>query len=473
MAANHIAPRRGIDLLQLGVVKKLFTAKWFPYLFQLVLLGLFVAFALYGWNRFPPEGVETKQFAKTNIVNLVIWGMWWPAMVWAAVLFGRVWCAVCPLELVSNGTERLARAVGWPQMVLRRALHSGVLIFLAYAAIQLCIAGAQLHRIPHYTSIFLFILLAAAALTGILWKDRAFCRGFCPVGLLLAVYGRGGMLAVRSKRRDTCDACEGKNCHAVELRTKPDGRSCPSLLNPEKLADSYDCLYCGQCMKACPHDNMGLYLRPLFAAEDRRREIASWPVTLFVMLVSGFVTYELFSEWKAAQAYYLWIPHQVAEALSGLVSEGWIKGVWMLFVVPAVVWTVLGGIVWLLRGAENLLDAWRRLALPMALVVAAGHMSKGLAKFTSWGVYLPMALREPGGKNSALAITAGDLAKPAAMLPMTVVSIAGLVLIAIGCLFAVRESRLGDAPRHAARLPAILLAAAGAAVLIYGWGFGA
>ncbi len=139
-------------------------------------------------------------------------------MVWVAVFFGRSWCAICPLELVANITERFGRYVGFRQRALGRWLQSGFLILIFYALIQLLVAGAELHRIPAYTSIFLWSLLVMAAIIGFLYKDRAFCRGFCPVGLLLSAYGRGSMLAVRSAESSTCEACPGKECREQKYR---------------------------------------------------------------------------------------------------------------------------------------------------------------------------------------------------------------------------------------------------------------
>jgi hypothetical protein len=194
-------------------------------------------------------------------------------------------------------------------------------------------------------------------------------------------------------------------------------------------------------------------------------------MTLFIMLVSGFVTYELFSEWKAAQAIYLWVPHTVAEAMGLGPHEGWIKGIWMLFVVPFVLWLVLGGLVVLLRGSGNLAEAWRRLALPLAVVIAAGHMAKGLAKLTSWGAYLPMAIHEPGGTETALAITAGTMDKPASLMPMVLVSLLSLLLLVAMGYFGLRESRLADLETHNSRVPSILLATIASACIVIGWGF--
>jgi len=468
---RRTSPAPGYNLLRVGWFRAVYLSFFFPYIVQAAILGVFVSLAVIGWGLSAPEGVQSKDFAKASLVTLLIWGLWWPAMVWFAVLFGRIWCAVCPLELVANVTERLGRRLNVKQRTLRGWLRRGFLILASYALIQMLVTGIELHRVPAYTSIFLWGLLVLAAVVGLAYKDTAFCRGFCPVGLLLATYGRGSMLAVRSAGREPCDNCSGKECRKGANRRRWDARSCPSLLNPAKLNESSDCLICGQCVKACPPANMGLYLRRPFHPADRRELAATWAVTLFVMLVSGFVAYELFSEWKSAQAAFLWVPQTVART-TGLASfEGWIKGIWMLLVVPLGVWSVLGGLVLLFRGAGSLAEAWKRLALPLAVVIAAGQMAKGLAKFVSWGGYLPGALQDPRGTETALAISAGQIDKPASLLSLAVVSVVSLMLLAAMAWFGIRESRLADPRTHRSRVPSILLAAAASAYLIFGWGF--
>ena len=99
-ASGETAISPGINLLQIRWFRAMFLSPFFPYIVQAAILVLFLWLAVFGWGLFAPEGVQSKQFAKTNIVNLLIWGLWWPAMVWMAVFFGRFWCAVCPLELV-------------------------------------------------------------------------------------------------------------------------------------------------------------------------------------------------------------------------------------------------------------------------------------------------------------------------------------------------------------------------------------
>ena len=471
---------RGLDLLRMTVVRRMLLWGGFPYVLQAVMLLAFVLLACLGWGLFAPPDADGKLFAKVNLVNLTIWGLWWPAMVFGAVFLGRLWCMVCPLELVANLTERAGRRLGIRQLTLGRWLRSGALILAIYAVIQLLVAGAHLHRVPAYTSIFLWTLLAVAAIVGLLWKDRAFCRAFCPVGLLLGTYGRGGMLAVRAGSHEPCNSCDEKHCTQPAGGTRLDARSCPGLLNPARLDTNRDCLVCGQCIKACKPDNVQLLLRRPFHPADARETLAAWPVTLFVMLASGFVAYELSTElpalWTDARtgndvtgkAIFLWIP----DWLSGKSAHaGWIKGIWMLFVFPALLWTVLGGLVLLGRGAASLGEAWRRLALPVVVVVAAGHMAKGLAKISSWGGYLPGALRDPWGTTTIAQLAADPTAKPDHLLLKSTVSIVGVLLVLLLGYFALRESRLADTTTHRSRLAPILLVTAVSLAAVWGWGF--
>jgi Fe-S-cluster-containing hydrogenase component 2 len=333
------------------------------------------------------------------------------------------------------------------------------------------VAGVELHRVPAYTSIFLWSLLASAAFTGFFLKDRAFCRGFCPVGLLLSTYGRGAMLAVRSCGDGPCGSCTDKDCRRPGNRNRLDARSCPSLLNPVTLKSNTDCLVCLQCAKACPSANMGLFLRRPFPIADVREAVASWPVMLFLLVVSGYVSFELCSEWKTAQAVFAWVPEKTA-AILGLSSiVGWVRGLWAVVVIPLLLWTILAIPVLLLGGARNIGEAWRRLALPMTVVLATGHMAKGLAKIAQWAGYLPLAWEEPSGISTAQAIVAGTIDKPGPLLSKAAVSTVCLLLLLVMGYFAVRESKLADSTTHKSRLPTLMIAIVASAVLIFGWRF--
>jgi hypothetical protein len=314
------------------------------------------------------------------------------------------------------------------------------------------VAGAHINRVPAYTALFLLGLLGLAFGTGLLYKDRAFCRGFCPVGQLLATYGRGSMLAVRAGSSGTCGGCTGKDCLMSCNRTRLDSHSCPSLLNPPRLNSSRDCLVCGQCVKACLPDNMRLLLRRPFPSEDAREPQASWPTTFFVMLVSGFVIWELLAEWPRGEESFLSVPHWVAIRLGQPALSGLLGGLWALALVPLLLWTVMAALVRFTGRRQPPGSTWRRIALPVAVVVSAGHLAKALAKLVSWAVFLPQALRDPGGISTARAMTAQTLAQPQALMALPTVAALGMFLVVAGLAFALREARLAD-PRGLLYVP--------------------
>ena len=341
-----------------------------------------------------------------------------------------------------------------------------------YGLIQLLVAAAHINRIPAYTAWFLIGLLAVPAIAGLLFKDRTFCRVFCPVGQLLATYGRGGMIAVRAASNEACAACVGKDCLRACNRTKWDGRSCPSLLNPPKLNSNRDCLVCGQCIKSCQPDNMRLLVRRPFHERDTRESAASWPTTAFVMLVSGFVTWELCAEWPAAEQAFLAIPEAVAEHAGLIRLGGILNGLWALILVPLGVWSLFGAISCLAGHTSTVAQQWRRAALPVAVVVSAGHMTKGLAKFVSWAGFLPSALRHPDGIAAAAAISGRAAGAPPALLSPLSVAMIGIVLIVAASLLSIREARLAHPePQPSYALVSSVTFAAVFLALVCGIGF--
>ena len=331
------------------------------------------------------------------------------------------------------------------------------------------IAGVHLHRVPAYTAMFLTFLFGTAFITGLFFKNRAYCRGFCTVGLLLNVYGRGGMLAVRPESQQACQGCDEKWCVNTAYDHKLDRRSCPTLLTPNQLNSSKDCLVCTQCIKSCRPNNMQLQLRTPYYSHDMRQTEVSWPILLFIMLLSGFVVYELCTEWSVAKSVFLWPVNMVTAAIGMPEWGGWIKGVWTLMVFPLLLWTVLGSVTMLMKGATGLTDAWRQMTLPMAVVIAAGHMSKGLAKLTSWGGYLPDAIREPSGNETIQALTSSSNLLPSPLLEMGSVSVVGLMLVVIATMYSIREAKLAHAGSYMTQVPAISMLAGLFMVIIFGW----
>jgi hypothetical protein len=162
-------------------------------------------------------------------------------------------------------------------------------------------------------------------------------------------------------------------------------------------------------------------------------------------------------------------PSGVGQCAVLSVVNGWVKGLWTLFVAPAVLWTFLGGLAMATGAARSLGEAWRRLALPVVVVVSAGHMAKGLAKLASWGGFLPGGLRDPIGRETALAISNGVLSSPSSLVGMQWISAISLLIFLAGTVFAVREARLADPARWLRLTPAVITLALGYGFVLIGW----
>lgn len=440
----------GFDLLALRGARSLVAWPGFPVVFQAGALAAVVALVAVGLGVGP--GLSAGQLLtlrKTNLTTLVVWGLWWPGMIAVAIAFGRAWCTVCPMELVSRAGDAVARRLAWPRLRLGRLLRAGWVVVALYLALQLLVAGLSIHRVPHYTAILLLALGGVALVTGLVFRaPRSFCRCFCPAGALLSVYGRLTPVQLEMRDPSLCKRCPTKDCVRAQNRHRLDGRSCPSLLRPFDRQAADGCVTCFQCAKVCPHGNVGYGLVSA-AAPIRRKALLRPSEAAFVMVALGFVFHELAGEVSWVDDAFHAVPRGLAQ-IAPSVPLGWAEALWFLMLFPLVVWAaiaVLGRVAGCRGGLGPLLLAAATGAAP---VVAVAHLAKAVAKLTSWGVYLPLALRDPHGLDTLSQVADGSLAAPAALLGLTAVGAASLALIPIAAWWALRRAWLMPAASIAA-----------------------
>jgi hypothetical protein len=152
-------------------------------------------------------------------------------------------------------------------------------------------------------------------------------------------------------------------------------------------------------------------------------------------MIAGFVTYEIAGEVKWVKEVFLSAPHYAAAFLPPM-NFGWLKATWMLFVFPLLIWSLAGMSAFLLGYRGNIRDLAIDMATGSALVVAVMHLAKGLAKLSSWGLYLPLALKEPSGVDAAEAIINRSMPQPGSIVSLEFL---GWIMI-LALLFAARKS---------------------------------
>ncbi len=229
-----------------------------------------------------------------NFATAITWYVWFCLVFVLMVVVGRGWCAMCPFGGFAEWIQRRAlwqraqRTLGLgrplPEPVARYGflLSAGAFILLTFIEEFFNIAGPGN---PMATSFMVIGIVASAVVFFLVFERRTFCRYVCPLsGLIGTVGSMGSVAGFRTRDRATCMTCETKDC----MRGGTSGYGCPWYTWPGSADSNLSCGLCTECYKACPSDNIGLFLqKPLTSviAPVRRRADVAWVVALLWGLV--------------------------------------------------------------------------------------------------------------------------------------------------------------------------------------------
>ncbi len=232
-----------------------------------------------------------------NIAVLFVWIAWWFALKALIVpLGGRLWCLICPLPAPAEWISRRAlTGVRYVKEPVRRLHHrfTGLqldwpgrlnngwlqnLLFLALISF-----GIILITRPVATAILFLAILALTLILALVYRGRVFCLYLCPVGGFLGTYSMASVTELRVVDPEVCKKHKAKECHVGGANNW----ACPWNQYPGTMRRNNHCGLCTECIKGCPKDNVGFYLRP-FGADRRLRgydEMFNAAVMLAVALV--------------------------------------------------------------------------------------------------------------------------------------------------------------------------------------------
>ena len=396
-----------MNLLKNKLIGGLFQAKWFPIVPQLLMLTVFVVLVAGGLGVTTDDPDFVNQLRNTNLSNLVVWSYWWPVIIIAAVFFGRLWCTVCPMELITYWASRIGLRLQVPHL-----LKSGWVVTIFYTLVW--IVGVQtlaVNRIPHQMALYLLMLIIVAIDISLIFRKRAFCSYICPVGHLLGLYALISPFEWRADDTSICMNCKTKDCVVKKNRYRLLRRSCTSNLYPASIRDNRDCLLCSQCLKACPYKNIRFSIRRPFA--DFFANINLRPAEIgFIVLVSGFVIYEILSEWSVSFAILMWVPDRCIDAL-GITGSmaNFVSATIMFVVVPILGLLVVAALAKFASGrkAAPFGATVKTFALALLPTIAGAHIIKSLLRMASRIPYWRGALSDPKGIETAKKLTSGTL----------------------------------------------------------------
>jgi polyferredoxin len=228
-------------------LNKLLENKYFPLTFRVITLFSFIALVIIGFSAHSMNLVFLRQLSRTNLTTSFVWRFWWPLIILSAIFLGRVWCMVCPVEMITTFFARIGLRRKRPGWIL-----SGWVITLFYAIIVTAgITFLEIDRVPKYTAAYLLVLLGVSVISGLIFEKNTFCRYICPVGYLLGLFSKMSFWGWRVKNKAVCNTCPDKSCIKSDYRYNLNYKSCGVDLVPALINNNDHCLLCSGCMKTC------------------------------------------------------------------------------------------------------------------------------------------------------------------------------------------------------------------------------
>jgi polyferredoxin len=264
-----------------------------PQLWNGLLFGLvswvFVLVNLWLW-------LGPQDRAHNGALNL-FWAWWWPLILLAYPLVGRLWCSVCPFMVWGTICQRLATALGWrPRRWPRGDSDRWAAPALAggFAAILLWEEVWNLENTAWLSSCLLLLITAGAVVGSLLFEKRFWCRYLCPVGGMNGLFAKLAISELRAEAGTCSGSCSSYACfkggpaEGEGLATA----GCPLGTHPAHLADNRNCVLCFTCAAACPHRSVQLRLRPPAADLQREMEPPAGEAGLILVLAGGICLHQ-------------------------------------------------------------------------------------------------------------------------------------------------------------------------------------
>jgi len=276
-----------MELTRNPLVKGVLKSRWPQWAFFTVLLAMFL-FAIFA-------GIGGTPVGNHNFGIVFVWIAWWAILILVAVpLFGRGWCAVCPIPVPGEWLQRGAVLdppptneqaskgrwlnLRWPNKLRNIWLQNTSFLLVA-------LFSSIILTTPQVTALVLASMLFLAIGMSLVFERRSFCRYLCPVGGFIGLYAQTAPLELRTKDKSVCVSCEGKPCYNGSQA----GYGCPWQVFPGGLTKNTYCGLCMECLRTCPHDNIAVNIRPFAADLSKPSARLDEAYKAFIMLGSAMI----------------------------------------------------------------------------------------------------------------------------------------------------------------------------------------
>lgn len=314
---------------------------------------------------------------------------------------------VCPVEVITTFFAKIGLKHKRPKWLLSGWAITIFYIIILFVGIQ----GFAIHRNPFFMAIYLLIIVGVSIVIGSIYEKNTFCRYVCPVGYLLGLYSRLSFFGWRVKNKSICNACKDKSCIHKKYHYNLNKRSCGVDLYPATITDNSNCILCAGCLKTCnEYRSETITNRPNpeiryigFANDLFQLKPLKIAEMVFVLVVSGFVISEIWSEWKITNSYLSYLSGLVIKLLSieNELVAGLIKGTVLFGIIPMVIWAIPWLISKLTKTSIKIKDYLLNYGIAFIPIIAAAHLDKAILKTTSRIPYFNHLLDDITGLTTA------------------------------------------------------------------------
>lgn len=418
-----------IDLLQNRWVKKLATSRGLRFGIQLVVVVLFflvIAAGLFG-----------NQNPALNIAPILTWTVWWGGLVILIMFAGKAWCWMCPWDAVAGWMEKLrfwkkadeglGLEMKWPKVL--RNVGVATILFVGLTWIELGFGVTMKPRVTAWLAIAMLLMAIASAF---LFERKGFCRYGCLVGRVSGLYAMFSSVEVRSRDQSVCRSCPGKEC----VTGSETAYGCPTFLFPGYLASNTYCIQCGECVQACPEDNLTVNLRPWgtdLVSDHRARSDEAY-LALLMLSITGFHGLTMTANWGKLTGW-------LAGAFSASHLIAFSLGMTILMLAPILIYAALVWISYrcgitqqaLARKPLTYHDYFVKYAYALLPIALFYHLAHNMEHLLMEGPKVVALISDPFGWNWNLFGTAHWSIPP--LVSLDVLWIVQIVLVLVGHVY--------------------------------------
>jgi polyferredoxin len=197
------------------------------------------------------DGFLGHPMGAMNLAGVLPWTYVRAFGVVAVLVLGNIFCLSCPFMLPREMGKRLGLArLKWPQWLRSKWIAIALMVFFFWSYEAFAIWDH-----PERTAWLLIAYFTAAFLVDSLFRGANFCKYVCPLGQFNFATSLVSPFTLQARSHATCQQCATHDC----IRGNPRQRGCELQLYMPQKAGNMDCTLCMDCVKACPHDNIGLF----------------------------------------------------------------------------------------------------------------------------------------------------------------------------------------------------------------------